>query len=275
MGEILNLGLDFEDYESYLLYVDNAKRVGFLEKMLRKTVVVEELKTIIANIGHIDFDVPSLDMIVVEIFEKFCNSCQKDEIELCLQITSIKRFEDRFQRLMLNKNVQTLLFNRLYQNAPVNFHEHEFEKTGSRTILLGGRLKRKLIKRIIRADSFEAWKYAYINIDWKEEGFDYVPVEPIQSVQRNKENPNLVEVKSGVLDINAECWEGYTRLFVNEIRLDINKIKNILENEGVYHGHMNDKNFCLRFFRNSDGTINFTRKPRVYIIDFDAANLYI
>jgi hypothetical protein len=269
--EILNLGMNFVDYESYLLFVDNAKRVEFLEKSLQKTVILDELEAIIANIGYIDFDVPSLDILVTEVFEKFCNSDQKEEVELCLQIVTIKRFEEMFQKLILNENVQALIFNRLYQKAPVKFYEHEFEKTGSRTVLLGGKLKGKIINRVIKADAFEAWKYAYINIDWKKEGFDYVPIEPIQSVRRNKKDSSLVEVKSGVLDISAADWSGYTQLFANEIGLDISKIIDVLNEKRIYHGHPHRGNHCLRFFRNSDGSVDFTTNPRVYLIDFDAA----
>ena len=39
--------------------------------------------------------------------------------------------------------------------------------------------------------------------------------------------------------------------------------------KGIEHAHK--QNFCLRFFRDDDGGIDFNRTPRLYLIDFDQA----
>ncbi len=48
-------------------------------------------------------------------------------------------------------------------------------------------------------------------------------------------------------------------------------IAEAITNLGFDHGHMHDGNFCLRFYRNEKGEPDFTRLPRLYLIDFDLA----
>src|SRR3989338_9349283 len=85
------------------------------------------------------------------------------------------------------------------------FQRKEFEKTGSETKLVGGALKDKLIIRRIQPKAFLAWQKIYENYQaWKDNGFDYVPIEPIQSYKLNKEGK--VDVFSGVLDLSLTEW---------------------------------------------------------------------
>lgn len=150
------------------------------------------------------------------------------------------------------------------------FARKKFEKTGTETTLIGGRLKDKAIIRHLDPYAFSAWKKTYENTDmWKEAGFDYVPVEPILSYSLNKEG--LVDVFSGVLDLSLREWHSKTEMFADELRIQKEKIIKTLRQAHVTHGHSHDGNFCLRFFRKDNGDIDFSRTPRLYIIDFDQA----
>jgi hypothetical protein len=161
----------------------------------------------------------------------------------------------------------------LYKDKNINdvrFSRSEFEKTGSKIILIGGELKDKTIIRHITPEAFAAWQKLYE--DWKTwgaAGFDYVPIEPIQSFKLGKDG--LVSVYSGVLDLSLSSWGGMNGKFMPELRKDKEKIIKTLDNKNIEHGHMHDNNFCLRFFRDKNGKVDFDKKPRIYLIDFDQA----
>jgi hypothetical protein len=150
----------------------------------------------------------------------------------------------------------------------------KFEKTGSETTLLGGKLKDKLIIRHINPEAFLTWQSLYEDYKtWKENGFDYVPIEPIQSYNLNKEK-NIVNVYSGVLDLNFEEWYKISnKMFYKELSDKKEKIIDVLNTLKVEHGHLHDENFCLRFERDSDGT-PILKEPKIYLIDFDASGSY-
>src|SRR3990167_2346123 len=160
----------------------------------------------------------------------------------------------------------------LYDNSNFDkerFKRKMFEKTGSETTLVGGTLKDKLIIRHVKPSAFLAWQKIYENHQvWKNNGFDYVPIEPIQSYRLNKKG--LVDVFSGVLDLSLAQWaevSGY--MFMEELGKQKHNIISVLERQGIRHGHTHDHNFVLRFFRDKDGNPDITKIPRLYAIDFD------
>ena len=161
----------------------------------------------------------------------------------------------------------------LYKDKDINnqnFSRHQFDKTGSGTTLIGGALKNKTIIRHVEPEAFLSWQKIYENHKlWEENGFDYVPIEPIISYKLNKKG--LVDVHSGVLDLSFGEWKRKTSLFVKGLGDEIDKIIQILDEQNIDHGHAHDNNFCLRFFRDSEGKVDFTKKPRIYLIDFDQA----
>ena len=164
----------------------------------------------------------------------------------------------------------------LYKHTSISkksFERTGFEKTGSATTLIGGELKDKTIIRHIDPEAFLAWQKLYENYDlWKKEGFDYVPIEQIQSFKLNKNN--LIDVYSGVLDLSLTDWERMSNKFVIELRKERDLIREILIRNSIKHGHDDhDGNFCLRFFRDKNGKVDFERKPRLYLIDFDQAKM--
>ncbi|MFA6094952.1 MAG: hypothetical protein WC757_03655 [Candidatus Paceibacterota bacterium] len=161
----------------------------------------------------------------------------------------------------------------LYKNKRANdesFSREDFEKTGSELTVVGGDLRSKTIIRHIESESFIVWEKLFENHSlWKGEGFDYVPVEPIQAFKLSKDG--LIDVYSGVLDLNLDEWKGMDGTFITELKQDKEKIVAVLAKVGLNHGHYHDGNFCLRFFRNENGVVDFNRKPRLYLIDFDQA----
>ena len=187
-----------------------------------------------------------------------------------------KNTKNELFKLALEKLGDQLFEPPLYRHKEIyedKFHREKFAKTGSETTLLGGQLKDKTIVRQINPKAFLAWQKLYEDHKmWKNENFDYVPIEPIQSYRLNKKG--LVDVYSGVLDLSLGVWEGINSDFSQELDAEKNKIISILIKQKVEHGHAHDANFCLKFFRDINGRVDFSRKPRLYLIDFDQARSY-
>lgn len=147
----------------------------------------------------------------------------------------------------------------------------EFEKTGSRLILLGGKLTGKAIVRIIPKSAFEAWKRALEAKEaWKNAGFDYIPVEPILSKGGRL---RVKETRSGKMMVMAGVLGKSLNLFLSDTRnshlretleKESERILQVLRMICVEHGHVHGDNFCVQFHKG---------KPRLYIIDFDIATI--
>lgn len=200
---------------------------------------------------------------------------QKDAIKLIRHSSQDDR-EYLLDLVIRNGLGNYLVESRLYDNSVNNevFSRVEFVKTGSELTLVGGDLMGKSVIRKIEPGPFLAWQKAYENWSiWKDHGFDYIPVEPINSFSIDGNN-SLVNVHSGVLDLSFLDWSSLTQRFATEIEGQMELITTTLEKLKIEHGHPGPGNFCLRFFRNEDGTPDFTKVPRVYLIDFDRANIY-
>lgn len=78
-------------------------------------------------------------------------------------------------------------------------------------------------------------------------------------------------VWSQVLDCNLYQWAEQNTMYLYELVNQKIKILNVLKKMGIEHGHSHNENFCLRFVRNADGSIDYTQVPRLYLIDWDAA----
>ena len=172
-----------------------------------------------------------------------------------------------------------IIENPLYSSHPdmndTTLKRKRFSKDGSDTTLIGGPLKDKIIIRQIEPEAFVAWQRAYENFElWKENGFDYVPIEHIQSFSYDK-NKKLVDVYTAVLDINFGKWDIVSGgMFHDELSKEFNKIGEVINKMRIKHGHMKSENCCLRFFRDENGNPDITKIPRLYYIDFDQAVYY-
>ncbi len=139
-----------------------------------------------------------------------------------------------------------------------------FEKTHSRTVLLGGSLAGKAIARIVPRNGFMAWKKAFEAKDiWQKAGFDYVPVEPILRAKKTKSGE--YRVIAGVLQTNLEDFllgeKG--KKSAKMLARQKEKIKQVMRSLGIVNQH---------FEHNSDYCVEMHEgKPRLYAIDFDLA----
>ena len=151
------------------------------------------------------------------------------------------------------------------------FLRKKFTKTGTKTLLLGKTLINNVILRIIPNHAFISWMNAYRATDtWKKEGFDYVPVEPIIRAHTSNDGKNT-RVYSGVLGVSVSKYlDMYsTKNQHDYVREQVEKIKGVLKEMGITHGHTHYNNFCILHERTPGGEIDWDRPPRVYCIDFD------
>ena len=163
---------------------------------------------------------------------------------------------------------------KLYVEAPEKFLRKKFAKSGSGTTLLGQfgeeSLRGKAIIRHITLPAYLSWKKAFEAHEfWRSKGFDYVPIEPILSAAPRK---NLeIDVATQVLGPSTGDWEEVNRHFRTYISMQRQIIESALTEAGIIHGHLHEWNFCLVFDKNPDGSDDYTKRPRVYAIDFDQA----
>ena len=143
------------------------------------------------------------------------------------------------------------------------------KKTGSKTILLGGKLAGKSIIRIIEEETFLVWKSLFENKRlWEENGFDYIPIEPIQKYKKMKDGKYRVYCE--VLDCNLEELESSGNiLWLIKLNNIGHKILKVLRDNNIKHGHPHYRNFCVKFYRKEDRSINYKICPRLYLIDWD------
>jgi|GEM_PF-2384610 len=166
----------------------------------------------------------------------------------------------------------------LYGNDKQRFFKKEFDKSGSGTTLLDivpheetKTFKERVLIRHITAPSYFSWKKAFESSDyWKEQGFEYVPVEPIISVK--PKGFTSVDVFTRVIKGPSVAeWKKNRGSFIEEIDHRVNQIQDGLNDLGIAHGHAHEGNFVLYFQRKEDGTADLSHPPRVYVIDFDQA----
>lgn len=186
----------------------------------------------------------------------------------------IKELVHKFYEL--NKNNQDLVKSGIYygldSQATNKQKRFNFSKTGSRIILLfAEKLKYQALVRIIDGSCFLEWKRAYEAAGlWKSLGFAYIPIEPILSYYKRKDG--AVSCISGMLDLNYDEWLSISGgKFKTEIESQKDKIDEGLILLGIKHGHLNNDNYCLKFYRNIEGNIDFSKVPKIIVIDFDRA----
>ncbi len=215
----------------------------------------------------------------------------------------LDRYQDRYTRasvtyvknsIQVKKDEQVLSpeklrakidgYNPLYRGAKNKFFRKNFPKTGSKTTLLGEipgikerSLRERLIIRHIPFDKFNKWLLAYQNVDtWRRAGFDYIPIEPIVYANwDNSDNPLMIRVYSRVIPgPTYDWWMAHTDNFKQEIEEKIKSIINTLKKLHLSHTHEHTKNFVLLFPRDAKNQPDYTKIPRVYMIDFDAIENY-
>ena len=186
-------------------------------------------------------------------------------------LMSARREKER-ERLLQFEEKNPILYKEV-DDSGTEFFRSEFQKTGTRTLLLGQTLVNNAIVRIIPNRAFIGWMEAYSAVEtWREAGFDYVPIEPIIKARVSSDG-KYTRVYAGVLGISVG---EYLKMHINEEHhdnvMDQQKlIKETLGKMRIRHGHLHDYNFCVLHERTPDGKIDWNEPPRVYAIDFDAA----
>ena len=191
----------------------------------------------------------------------------REEIES--QVVEILRTTERNQ-LTESENINPILY-KVIEGLEKQFSRKEFPKTGTKTVLFGGSLKNNAILRIIPNHAFISWMKAYSAVeDWKEAGFEYVPIEPILKANLCKDGKNA-RAYAGVLGVSVGKYlEMYSnREHHKNVRQQVEVIKETLKKIGVSHGHEHNNNFCVLHERTPEGEIDWSKTPRVYCIDFD------
>ena len=184
-----------------------------------------------------------------------------------------EKFELAKRNGMFKEIARSPLYLRSEGKSDSTFSREVFAKTGSdTTLLLGKQFKDNLIFRHIEEPCFSAWRKAYESHNkWSMAGFDYVPIESVYSFRYDHES-KWVNVASGILDLNLEEWYAFSgNTFRDDLDKQKSKILTVLKDLNIDHGHPNDSNFCLRFHRDKDGSVDISKMPRIYLIDFDKA----
>lgn len=203
---------------------------------------------------------------------------QKQGAEMAYYVTH-PRMGDLFTIIESDPELlETLMFSRLYpheQDTTNGQRRVKFAKTGSAmTILRGGTLERKLIIRHIEKRAFLAWMRACEQYNtWLNAGFDYIPVEPIQSFAFRK---HTVDVYAGFLDIDLKHWLTVSNgRFKQELLDKRDQIISVLRQLGIRHSDLHWGNFFLRFPRRADGSIDTQTLPNIYVGDFDKSQIKV
>ena len=211
---------------------------------------------------------------IVELFERDGFSNIKIYVK---RVDDLPKIYSILPQILIKLNKSSYK-HRLYRGQDAEFFRlganvvrRNFDKTGSKTILLGGKLVGKAIIRIVSEPAFLAWKKAFEAKDvWKKAGFDYVPVEPILTKKEElrayqTKKGNYYRVYTKVLGISLGVFIDKTsdEELITHLKLIKEKIIDVLTKElNIEHGHMHDNNFCLDIE---------DYKIRLYLIDFDQA----
>lgn len=210
------------------------------------------------------------------LIKKGLETAEKMVIARCVDLIPSLPDSERLDLFEQARKIMGVAFveGALYRNTKTGFSRESLRKDGSKTTLVGdfasSDLRGKVIIRHFDMRHFLEWKKLYDDFDfWKESGFEYVPIEPIVSFSKRKNG--LIDVYSGVLDMSLEQWKQTSSEWKDALKKTKDGILSALQSIGFDHGHAHDRNFCLRFFRNEDGGIDYGKKPRLYLIDFEMA----
>ena len=224
----------------------------------------------------------------IELVELALNSCMEPAvIRRCVRYIKEDISENqrhKFVKIVIERGFGKFLIEPpLYNNKNItseSFTVSEFPKNGSesKTFLFGGELKNKTILRRLEPECFAVWQTAFEHSDWwQEAGFEYVPIEPIQSFRLRSDS--LVDAYTGVLDLSLNGWMYLSNDFVEELEEDKRRILSVLSKNNLsfakFSSHLHDGNFCLKFIRDERGNPDFTKKPKIYLIDFDLAEFQL
>lgn len=259
---------------------DRLKRIVF-EKVKEglQSPDVETLRMVSGMIVFADNPVPlrkKLDKRIKEEMQSSDINVRRAAVDMIWSATEDAK-QELFELAVQNGVGDDLIKPKLYKQKKYESNgkllRQRFEKSGSKTTLLYGTLKNKVIVRHLLPEAFLSWQKAFESFEeWKKAGFDYVPIEPIHSFRLRKSG--LVDVYSGVLDLNLEDWVGVSNWHLPNLSYQLKRIDKVVQDLRIHHGHPQDSNLCLRFFRDNEGNADLKRAPHLYLIDFDQADFF-
>ncbi len=153
--------------------------------------------------------------------------------------------------------------------------ETALNKSGSGTTILPKNDEASV--RHVDIDTAHTWANAYLAASaWKEAGFDYIPVEPIIGI--SSDGSEIVDVVTVNLRGRAYYHSDvllslYSPEIANHIKQIHDSIVDTLNDLGLAHGHLHEGNFVIVPETDAQGNIDFDVCPRVYVIDFDRAQI--
>lgn len=245
-----------------------AEQIKYIPEELKRDLLIKAFKTDIWSVVWASFKVletlSDIDRkyVIENVPEEILEGIEEDPLNKESSLDEVKREDNRLEDIAKGPSY-------LYNNTPEKFRTAELEKGGSSTTLFGESLKGKAIQRHIFLDNYLLWNRLFLDYElWREKGFDYVPIEPIFSVKPGKEIM-IVDVDSKVLGPNFKLWIQSGGKFIPELKEQMGKIKKVIKEAGIDHGHDREHNFCLVFYKDPEGKPDLNRIPRIYLIDFD------
>jgi thiamine kinase-like enzyme len=264
-----------------LLGKNKNKPVSSFERMLAFSVSWVLLKS-----GSKD-NLESVAKFVAENFVNFEVSPQNKNHELYLRLKKnisdfLFKFGGEKTILLYKDHLLDKTFNESDKKLGQLLVRRLQRKTGSRTILLGGKLRGRAIVREINSSSLNRWLSALNAKElWKSLGFDYVPIEPILEKKVNgKKVKRIYSIMkrgtNGILTGQKRVFAGIINgvilayflenpknaRFVLQLERDKKTIESGLIQLGINHGHLHYGNYLVEMHNG---------KPRIYLIDFDKA----
>ncbi len=191
--------------------------------------------------------------------------CLKDPLE-------IDRLSEAYRQLRTISPVSDLTNSPLHESADRK-ELIEFVKTGPKTFILPAEHEASV--RVLPLDSAITWLETAQNWPaWRQAGFNYVPVEPVLSATPldNASEKGLPEVAITTTNLRGRSYEHALPSFMRfypELNQMKETILDTLDDLRVHHGHAHDQNFVVVPFVKDDGQVDYSRCPRLYIIDFD------
>ncbi len=198
-----------------------------------------------------------------------------DQIQYIAEKSKAKELYSLFRRHITIKPEKDLTKSPLHDAARDVIAK--FPKGGSETYILPN--KKEASMRIITLKSAIAWLTAFRDWPaWREAGFNYIPIEPILGITPTDEPDTTIEPDVAVTTTNlrGRSYDDalpYFREFASELAAMKDAITSTLCDLGVDHGHLHGGNFVVVPFVKEDGEVDFSRCPRLYVIDFDQAQL--
>jgi hypothetical protein len=158
-------------------------------------------------------------------------------------------------------------------NKNKNIIRSNFDKTGKKTILLGGKLVGKAIIRLCSESDYKDWNNLFVNKKiWTDNGFDYVPIEPILKASKTKDNQIYRVYCKVIMGITIEnlLQDPKYKHLKPHILEKRNKILQILNTDFNFcHTHPHNGNFLIEYDKNQKINPKFSKNSKIYLIDFN------